>query len=373
MIRWAILGLLLGFATTSNAIVVEQLYEAEIPVSDQTRPTRHQVFRQAFQQTMIRVVGSSSILGNPAIDEARNKVLKYISQFRYRELPESLIQQQEATLAQLEQQPELNRDFKPFTNMLWIKFDARAINNLLRQNQLPVWGKQRPETLVWIAVRDGGHRYVLRDQDKSPIKDEIEKAAKQRGLPIRWPTYDETDRKRLPFLDLWGGFWDNILNVSRRYQLESVLVGRYLWAGNEWQVKWDLLSDTHLQYWQINSPELDLLSTVGIDQSADRVSKKYALLLKDTGGGHLYIDIHGINSVEKYARAIEYLQGLQPIKDLNASEISADGVRFKIDAQGDADDIKRMIALGRYLTPVNVQVTTQQPLQGDVVMAYEMP
>jgi len=377
MIKWTVSGVflagLLVVSLPARAIVIDQLYEAEIAVSDQTRKTRHQIFKQAFQQTLIRVVGSSSILGNPAIDEARNKVLKYISQFRYRELPESLVQQQQAKLAQAEQQPELNTEFKPFTNMLWIKFDARAINNLLRLNQLPVWGKQRPETLVWIAVRDGGHRYVLREQDNSPIKDEIEKAAKQRGLPIRWPTYDETDRKRLPFLDLWGGFWDNILNVSRRYQLDSVLVGRYLWSGKEWQVKWDLLSNRHLQYWQINSRELDLLSTVGIDQSADRISKQYALLLKESDGGHLYIDIHGINSVDRYARAIEYLQGLQPVKDLNASEVSADGVRFKIDAQGDVEDIKRMIALGRYLKPSNIQVTTQQPGQDDVVLAYELP
>jgi len=346
-----------------SAVVIDQLYEAEIPVQDQTRKTRHQVFKKAFQQTLIRVAGSSRVLGNPLVDDARNKVLKYVSQFRYRELP-----QDDKTPAPVQNQtPEV-----VYTDILWIKFDAQAINNLLRNSQLPVWGKQRPETLVWIAVRDGGHRYILKQSDKSPIKDEIEKAAKLRGLPIRWPVYDDLDKERLSFLDVWGGFWDNILKVSRRYQTESVLAGRYLWAAEQWQVKWDLLTDTHQQYWAINARELDLLSTVGVDKATDAVSVKYALLLKESDGGKFFIDIHGIDSVDSYARAMAYLQSLQSVRDLNASEIGSQGVRFKIEAQGNVDDLKRRIALGKFLQPVNVQVTTQQSAVDDVVLAYEM-
>jgi len=356
-------ALMLVLSMPASAVVVNHLYEAEIPVQDQTRKTRHQVFKKAFQQTLIRVVGSSSVLGNPLVDDARNKVLKFVSQFRYRELPLN-----DNTPA-ASQNPS---EEAPYTNILWIKFDAQAINNLLRNSQLPVWGKQRPETLVWIAVRDGGHRYILKESDKSPIKDEIEKAAKLRGLPIRWPVYDDLDEKRLSFLDVWGGFWDNILKVSRRYQTESILAGRYLWAGEQWQVKWDLLSDTHQQYWAINARELDLLSTVGVDKAADAVSVKYALLLKESDGGKFFIDIHGINSVDSYARAMAYLQSLQPVKDLNASEIGSQGVRFKIEAQGGVDDLKRRIALGNFLQPVNIQVTTQQSGLDDVVLAYEM-
>lgn len=363
MLWLLISGLIGGISTPVSAVVIEQLYEAEIAVADQTRQTRHQVFKKALQQTLIRVVGNSSIIGNPAINDARHNVLKYVSQFRYLDLPDKP--------AAAEIEPS-QTDEPVFTNILWIKFDSRAINDLLRNVQLPVWGKQRPETLVWIAVRDGGHRYILKQADKSPIKDEIEKAAKLRGLPVRWPSYDETDQSRLSFLDVWGGFWDNILKVSRRYQNENVLVGRYLWVGNEWRVNWDFLTRQHQQNWQINSPELDLLSSVGIDHTADQVSKKYAMLLNDTNGGQFYIDIHGIDSVDRYAKAINYLRGLQSVKDLNASEIGSDGVRFKLETQGDIDDLKRVIALGQFLKPVNVQVTTQQPKQDDVVLAYEM-
>lgn len=357
-------GLLLFTSMPVSAVVVDHLYEAEIAVSDQTRKTRHEIFRKAFQQVLIKVVGSSRILGNPLVDDARNKVLKYISQFRYRELPEGF------------KQPIASKTTKNpvvFSNMLWIRFDVQIVNKLLRNSQLPVWGKQRPETLVWIAVRDGGQRYILRQRDKSPIKDEIEKAAKIRGLPIRWPEYDEIDRSRLSFVDLWGGFWDNILTVSRRYQKESMLVGRYLWSAGQWQVNWDLLTNTHQQNWQISSPDLTFLSTTGVDKTSDLISVKYALFLRETGsGGNFYIDIHGINSVDDYAQITTYLQGLAPIKDLNASEVGAQGVRFKINAQGNVDDLKHLIALGTVLKPVNIQVSTQQAEQGDVILAYEV-
>lgn len=362
-----ILGSLTGFllftSVPASAVVVGHLYEVEIAVSNQTRKTRHEIFRKAFQQMLIKVVGSSRVLGNPLVDDARNKVLKYISQFRYRELPVDF------------KQPTATAGTAPtvYNSMLWIKFDVQVVNKLLRNSQLPVWGKQRPETLVWIAVRDGSQRYILRQRDKSPIKEEIEKAAKNRGLPIRWPEYDEVDRSRLSFVDLWGGFWDNILTVSRRYQKESILVGRYLWTSGQWKVNWDLLTNTHQQNWQINSSELAFLSTTGVDKTSDLVSAKYALFLRETGdGGNLYIDIHGINSVDSYAQIMNYLQGLAPVKDLNASEVSAQGVRFKINAQGNVDDLKHLIALGTVLHPVNIQVSTQQPEQGDVILAYEV-
>ena len=355
--------LLVTFSLPASAVIVDHLYEAEMAVADQTRKTRHDVFKKAFQQMLIKVVGSSQVLTNPLVHDARNKVLKYVSQFRYRELPDNFVQPA-ATIEQPKPQQ--------FSDMLWIKFDVQAVNKLLKNSQLPVWGKQRPATLVWIAVRDGGQRYILRHRDKSPIKDEIEKAAKVRGLPIRWPEYDETDRARLSFVDLWGGFWDNILSVSRRYQNESILVGRYVWTAGSWQLNWDLLTDTHTKNWQINSRDLSLLSSSGVDKAADLVSVKYALFLQESTESNFYIDIHGINSVSGYAQIANYLQGLAPVRDLNASEVSTQGVRFKIDTQAKVDDVKRLIALGRVLKPVNVQVTTQQPEQGDIVLAYEI-
>lgn len=354
---------LLAINAPASAVVLEHLYEAEIAVSNQTRKTRHEVFKKAFQQTLIRVVGSSQILGNPLIDEARNKVLKFISQFRYRELPEGF---QQPVVVAGQKEPEM------FTNLLWIKFDVQAMNKLLKNSNLPVWGKQRPATLVWIAVRDGGNRYILKQGDKSPIKDEIEKAAKLRGLPIRWPDYGEQERSRLSFVDIWGGFWDNILTVSRTYKKGSTLVGRYLWVGTGWAVKWDLLADKHQQYWQINSRDLHLLSTAGIDKASDVVSVKHALFLRESGGGNFYIDIHGINSVQSYAKVMSYLQDLSSVKDLNASEISQQGIRFKVETQSDIEDLKRLIALGSTLSPVNIQVTTQLPGHGDIVLAYEL-
>jgi len=151
-----------------------------------------------------------------------------------------------------------------------------------------------------------------------------------------------------------------------------MLVGRYLWAGTEWRVKWDLLTDKHQQFWQINSRDLALLSTEGIDKASDQVSTRYALFLRESGGGNFYIDIHGINSVDSYAKVMSYLQDLSSVKDLNATEISPQGVRFKIEAQGDIDDLKRLIALGSTLAPINIQVTTQHPSQDDVVLAYEL-
>lgn len=351
-------GCFLCVLKPAHAVVVERLYEVEIPVLDQSRKERSRVFQQAMQQVVIRVAGTSKVLGQPAVDEAMKKVSKYISQFRYKELPENF--------------PATPEGEDAMTSMLWINFDAQAINNLLQVNNLPVWGKQRPTALVWLAVRDGPDRYVVRHSDISPLKDELVNASLRRGLPLAWPKYDETDQQQLGFVDLWGGFWENIISASARYNAQSILVGRMDWQGHSWAVHWDLLQNTHQKGWEINSPDIDLLMAQGIDQATDRISKNYSVVSGNSEAVAIYIDIHGIKGLRDYAKINQYLQSLAQIKDVFASELSDTGVRFKVDTLVGEADLKRALALGQFLQPVNVQATNQAAGQGDIVLAYEL-
>ena len=108
---------------------------------------------------------------------------------------------------------------------------------------MPVWGPERPLTLLWIAVDDGvGGRALLGANEigraralPTPADDgaahdgprrEIAAAADERGLPIAWPLLDLEDLNAVSFIDVWGRFEDRILAASVRYRADAVLIGR---------------------------------------------------------------------------------------------------------------------------------------------------
>lgn len=357
--RLALFLVLITVASSPQAVVVEHLYEVEMPVVDQSRETRELMFERAFQQVLMRVSGTSTILGQAAIETAFKKVSTYILQFRYRELPADFIQPEQGG--------------QVFNNILWVNFDERAIKSLLRENNLPVWGKRRPATLVWLAVRDGPSRYVLRDRDESPFKSEVMNAAKTRGLPLLWPQYDQTDRQQLSFVDVWGGFWDVIHRASQRYQVESILVGRFDWVGHSWDVRWDLVQLKHQKSWTINALDLDVLASLGVDQATDLISRSNAVTSNEGNEGEYYVDIQGVESLQRYAQLENYLRSLAPVKDVYASEVSNNRVRFRVETRGGGyEDLQRVIALGRILKPLNDVFASKDPVQADVVLAYEI-
>ena len=45
--------------------------------------------------------------------------------------------------------------------VLDVSFNRVAVNKLLRDNRLPLWGNNRPETIVWIASEESGGRQIL--------------------------------------------------------------------------------------------------------------------------------------------------------------------------------------------------------------------
>ena len=119
---------------------------------------------------------------------------------------------------------------------------------------MPVWGPERPLTLLWVAVDDGvGGRALLGANETTElgapttpqmtallttVREEIVAAADERGLPIAWPLLDLEDLNAVTFTDVWGGFEDRIVAASTRYRADAVLIGRVRpgLAGNE--VEW---------------------------------------------------------------------------------------------------------------------------------------
>ncbi len=137
-----------------------------------------------------------------------------------------------------------------------VGFNAARVEQALTALNLPVWGAERPLTLIWIAVDDGaGGRGMLAANELAAdlppatvelltmVRTELAAVADERGLPIALPLLDLEDLNAVTFTDVWGGFEDRIGLASARYRADAVLIGRVRPGVLGYEFEWLLLKD----------------------------------------------------------------------------------------------------------------------------------
>lgn len=320
-----------------QASVIKHIYEVNLPVISQEKQIRGAAFEQGLIEVSVRVSGNS--LAPTQIN--LKKATRMVRQYRYKAMT----------------QPEIDTYMKKTGTLiapkfkLWMQFDGAKVKELLRDNGLPIWGYQRPNVLVWLAVKDGRNRYLLKKSDVSQIKDAVTNEAKQRGLPVIWPEYDMQDKKVVKFIDVWGEFWEPIKQASKRYPVDAIILGRMTWSKGNWTVNWSLLMEDQTESWKLSALDLDVLMSSGVGVATDHISSRFAVFADSANDGELLLRVSDLNSVSRYAKASHYLSSLAPVKNVYATEVGQSQVDFHIELSGDESDLKRIIALGKILVP----------------------
>jgi hypothetical protein len=80
---------------------------------------------------------------------------------------------------------------------LSVRFDPRAVQRAAIERGVPVWGSERPATLVWLAWDDGRERGLMDESAPSNIDPALVRASTRRGLPLVTPLMDLEDRSAL--------------------------------------------------------------------------------------------------------------------------------------------------------------------------------
>jgi len=335
----SLLILMIVVVPASRAVVVTGLYNVEFPVPDQSRQVRTAVFTKGLEEVLIRVSGNQSILQEikPAGASA------YVQQYSYADQPSD---EKAAAGSRVTQSTAV-------TYILKVQYNAGKIISLLRENGQAVWGERRSEAVVWLGVRDGANRYVLKDSDASLLKAAVVQSANRRGLPIIWPINDLKDQQRLHFTDIWAAFAEPVKTASKRYTRGPAIVGRLSWTGSEWKGDWSLFVESSSYSWSLSGSDYNTLISEGIDLSADKIGKHYAVLERtDDTGPHLLVEINNIDSVQTYRKIQKFLDDLTAVRQTNAVRIDKENVVFRIDLRGDIDDFIRSVAIDKKLEPL---------------------
>jgi hypothetical protein len=313
-------GVLVASAMPSaGAVEMAGLYTAQAPLDPEEEDPRAVAYEQALREVLTRVSGSQ-VSADP-------------------ELFELLFPNPASYVLQLRPGPE---------DTLFVSFDGEALEGLLRRNGQMVWGSERPLTVIWLAVDWGqGEREIIAADDPEDLGDEartidlnrllrerVLEVAERRGLPIVFPLLDIEDLQNVTFSDIWGGFDDEVLEASKRYDANSILVGRIRPESSQ-RNDWSYYFSGEERNWT-GEPE-EVLSLVG-----DLLAAEFAI------GGNaplqtFVVNIAGIETVDAYGAVQQMLAGVSLIENYSISSVEGDRIGYNVTIRGDAERLLRAL------------------------------
>lgn len=283
------------FTGTASGSARVDLFQAAVPVAGTSEAARSGAFLAALKVVLVRVTGRRTADEDPAFAPLFNSASRYVQQ--YRSAPD---------------------------NKIWVAFDGAAIERWLTQNGQPLWGRDRPSTLVWVSVQNGSQSTgVLSADDASELKQAIDAAAEVRGIPLIWPSAAMVAMVPGPPAEM-----------GRRAGADGVLIGRTNNTGADSNVRWTLFFQDHTSEFS------------GTLEGVNRAADQYAQLFAASGSvAPVEIDVSGVADLHDYANLQAYLESLTFVTHVGVEALSGDTVRFHLTARGGIEPLQHAIAL----------------------------
>jgi hypothetical protein len=300
-------------AGTGFALTRTELYQTTAPVTDRSEAAQTAGFQNAMKVVLVRVTGRHSADDDAALAPLVTNARRYVQQFRF-----------------------------AGDGQLWVAFDGAAIERWLTQNGQPVWGRERPATVVLLSVQTGANAgTVVTATDNSDLKLSVDAQAAYRGLPLQWPSAADVQKYRLDYAAIAGGSTSALADIAHRMGGDAVLIGRAACCGSNAGVRW-----TH-QFQDRSSEYSGTLE--GIERSADL----YAGLFAASGNlAAVEIEVTGVRDLSDYASVQTYLESLTFITHVSVESLAADSVRFRLATRGGGESLQRALSLSGRLQPI---------------------
>jgi len=292
----------------AQATVVPDLYEATVTVES----GQAAAFQDAMRQVIVRITGERDGDSAPALADLISGAQRYVQ--KYRNLP---------------------------AGKVTIGFDGTKLESVIAAAGRPVWGRERPVTLVWLAVDDsGGRRRLVDGSEDSDVKSGVDAAAASRGLPILWPRLDSAESARVSANDVWNGSIQQLTDAASRYRADALLIGK-LSAGYG---EWTLIAAGETR--QIRGSLTDGVHALA-DQFSQVLAASSAEPLQPAS-----LEVVGVNSLAAYADLIATLEASSLIRGVAVSELAGDRVVLLVNVRGTPDRLRRALATQRKFEPL---------------------
>ncbi|MBQ4858460.1 DUF2066 domain-containing protein [Pseudoalteromonas sp. MMG007] len=322
MYRLLISAISFIFCFSVSAVEVTDLYQDILNVDDKTRDTRLSASRKALLNVLVKVSGDETADQNKLAQQRTKDISDYMLKFEYDE--------------------RANGQLK-----LVVKFEARKINALIKELNLPLWGVQRPLVAIWLGIEDNWRRELVTQESYPQLEQLIYDKAGRRGLPVVVPLLDLQDRRLVGVPEVWGNFSEPVEEASKRYSAERSITARMFQEqdSENWILDWRFTNDDLFESNRLTGDKQQIVGQM-IDTLAQGLASEYAidpnayyqqasatLTLKETNS---FVDIE---------LAKRRLLSLSVVTDVTILRKTPELVEFKLNHTGSVNDLKKALGL----------------------------
>lgn len=323
---FATFGLLLA-TNMAGAVEIDQLDSSTVTVDSRANNDRASALQQALFNVLLLNSGAKELRGNAQIQTALANASSLVVQYSYEQSAEGL--QLKAT------------------------FEHDKVISLLREAGMPVWGKQRPLTLVWLASDTDGERHLVADESVAEERQAFAKASSVRGIPVMFPLLDLDDLMAVNVNDVRGQFADTVGNASARYQADYFAM-----------VTFDTNADNQVHY-QVSLFARSALATpyaaALVNRSGDAADRNTAIdeimlslsdyfvqqyAVTDSGQADVaQIEFSNVAHMRQLVDIESFFSQLSAVKNFYIKSVQGNHVIYQLQLFGSRDDLSNVLRL----------------------------
>ena len=334
----------LALTAPARAVIVENLYRAEVDVADHSARELQKATRAGLAQVLVKVSGSGSVLQDEEVRAALDRSQRYMQRYQY-------LRQADRSLR------------------LQIHYDAQLVTDLMTGAQQSLWTANRPPALIWLVVDDGASRSFANAETHPELIAALTSELDRRGVPAVFPLQDLQDAVTLGIHDLWRLDKLAIYRASQRYKVGNVMVGRLTaLSDGRWMGDWLYLREDADSATSFYGEELQEFSAAGIDFLADHMAQRYAVAAGSSLEKAVLIRVDALGDYSDYREVLAYFEGIELVDAAWPAYVEGGSIVFRLQAQAEAEQLHRIFALNRKLRrldsptplprgPINTQLT----------------
>ncbi len=324
---------LLGFVPASlMAADVANLYTAEVPIYGKSEGELEEAVGLALKSVLVKITGSASGAGDSVIVLV-DGAMSFLERYSYIESEDTDLVYLSAT------------------------FDQSILNSELTTLEIPIWGKERPNTLLKILV-DKGFGYEDPQQEEYDVLLQMfSEHAGNRGLPIKISqklSLESVDGERFS-LDNSELEDDSIEErLEQKYPATCiVLVNLKESNGGIWEASWTLSIGEEETKFRSEGDLLDIVISEIIDSVADSVAEVFLEPNFVRNPEAIELGIIGLARSTEFFKVLAYLSKLDLVDNVSISSIQKKQINLRVSTLKSRRELLQSIAFGNYLRLVS--------------------
>lgn len=315
----------------AGAALVQGLYEARVPIAQQSVKVQQQAAREAMAQVLVKIKGNEDVLDSQVIRAKLDQAEDYIRQYRF--------------------------DNEKGQGYFIANFDAAKIDDLVRAAGFAVWGNRRPSTLVWLAIEDPEtkERTLISELRRTEEISWMLDAARNRGIILNFPLLDIEDLNRVGVFDVWGRFTGQLLLASERYEVEAMLSARMYQVEiadsqgqatrTQWQLDWNYFMQGLQQEGTLTAKTRQALLTDLVNNHADILAMSFVGDNTEQGASLVELQFNNVSDLDIYVKISRILQSLSVVSHVSLEQLSGTVGIFKVRLSGSEQGLINAISL----------------------------